>query len=120
MIFEPHHCIMIVDDEASIVSMLQDVMNLAGFKCQGYTDPQKALTAFLQNPQAYKVMITDLTMPGMKGDELALAAGQANPHCKIILTSGYQADSLTANLKDFTLLQKPYHIEKLLALIRSF
>lgn len=117
---EPHHYIMIVDDEASIVDMLQDVMALAGFKCRGYTQPQKALAAFMAEPQAYKVVITDLTMPLMKGDDFAVALQQINPECKIILSTGYQSDSLNSNLKNFTLLQKPYQIENLLNLIRQF
>lgn len=111
--------IMIVDDETSIVSMLEDVMALAGFKCRGFTKPEKALAAFLAEPLAYRVLITDLTMPALKGDAFAITAQKANPNCKIILSTGYHSEALNPRLKNFTLLQKPYRIDELLVLVQN-
>ncbi len=116
---KPDLYIMIVDDETSIVSMLEDVMALAGFKCRGFTEPEKALAAFLSEPMAYRVLITDLTMPNLKGDAFALAAQSANPDCKIILSTGYHSESLSPHLRNFTLLQKPYRIDELLNLVQT-
>jgi DNA-binding NtrC family response regulator len=109
--------IMIVDDEISIVSMLEDVMKLAGYKCRGFFNPEEALKAFMKEPQTYKVLITDLTMPGLKGDDFAAAVHKANPECMIILSTGYHSEGLDEKLKNFILLQKPYQIESLLTLI---
>ena len=119
MTTDSNQYIMIVDDETSIVSMLEDVMALAGFKCRGFTQPEKALAAFLAEPLAYRVLITDLTMPTLKGDIFAIAAQKANPNCKIILSTGYQSETLNPKLKDFTLLQKPYRIDDLLSLVHN-
>ncbi len=110
--------IMIVDDETNIVEMLVDVMALSGLKCRGFTQPEKALAAFLSEPLAYRVLITDLTMPTLKGDAFAIAAQSANPQCKIILSTGYHSETLSPKLKNFTLLQKPYRIDELLSLVQ--
>lgn len=111
--------VMIVDDETSIVSMLEDVMAVAGYKCRGFTRPQEALTAFMADPLAYKVVITDLTMPALKGDDFALAVNAANPECMVILSTGHPSENLTDKLKKFTILQKPYQIDSLLDLIQK-
>ena len=114
-----NHYIMIVDDEPSIVSMLEDVMVLAGYKCRGFNEPTKALAAFLAEPLLYKVVITDLTMPVMKGDAFAIAVSAANQDCMIILSTGNHYEPSIEKLQSLILLQKPYRIETLLELIQN-
>ncbi len=119
MTSDTNQYIMIVDDEASIVSMLEDVMSLAGYNCRGFTHPEKALDAFKIEPEMYKVVITDLTMPYLKGDDFALAVTAINPECMIIVSTGFQAEHLKDKLKNYTVLQKPYKTESLLKLIQK-
>lgn len=119
MASDSNNYIMIVDDETSIVSMLEDALSLAGYKCRGFTHPEKALTAFKTEPEIYKVVITDLTMPFLKGDDFALALTAINPECLIIVSTGFQAEHIKDRLKNYTVLQKPYKIETLLSLIQK-
>ncbi len=119
MTSDTNQYIMIVDDEDNMVSMLEDVISLAGYKCRGFTHPKKALDAFKIEPEVYKVVITDLTMPYLKGDDFALALSAINPNCMIIVSTGFQAEHLKDKLKNYIVLQKPYKIDILLSLIKK-
>lgn len=81
-------------------------------------DGQEAMEIALLTPP--ELLITDVSMPGMSGIELAITLRRVFPDCKILLFSG---DVATAGLlavaqragHTFTLLSKPVHPEELLA-----
>jgi CheY-like chemotaxis protein len=56
---------------------------------QGEQDPHAALARFRRNPAAFNVVITDLSMPGMGGFELARELLAIRPGLLIIITSGF-------------------------------
>ncbi len=83
---------LLVDDEELLVQLNTELLSAEGFRVSGFTDPQAALAAVCQEPLAFDVVITDLTMPGMTGLELATALRRVRSDLPIILVSGYGAD----------------------------
>ncbi len=81
--------VLFVDDEAGIVSLATAVLEQIGYMPVSFTDPVKAFDAFQNEPDRFKAVITDLTMPKMTGTELAQALHRLRPNLPVILTSGY-------------------------------
>mgnify|MGYP003351443915 CR=1 FL=1 len=81
--------ILYVDDEPLLVPVVERQLSLAGYAVTGYTNPHDALEAFKREPDAFALVITDLSMPGMNGLELATELRRLRPDTAIILSSGY-------------------------------
>lgn len=81
--------ILIVDDEESVARFMGDLFDSRGGKVTILTDSQAALDLFRYDPMAFDLVITDQTMPGMSGIELARILLTMNPKLPVILCTGY-------------------------------
>ena len=86
--------ILFVDDEAPIMLVGRLMLEGLGYQVEGGTDALEMLERFKEAPDAFDLVITDLTMPGITGLELSRRLLQIRPDICIILTTGYNA-SLT-------------------------
>ncbi|WP_457573062.1 hybrid sensor histidine kinase/response regulator [Desulfolithobacter sp.] len=88
-------CLMVVDDQQEIALMMQRMLAGLGYDAVACTSPTEALAAFTRHPDRYDLLITDTTMPGMSGIDLAgeilrlkadvpvlLVTGFGEPHCR--------------------------------------
>lgn len=116
----PQPVVLVVDDEKVIADTLVAILSRSGYTALSAYDGTAALEiAALIPPQ---MMITDVCMPDMSGIELAIAAREAIPDCKVLLFSGQAStvDLLTtarAAGYEFEALSKPIHPTELLARI---
>ncbi len=102
--------VMFVDDEEMICSIFKTMLESAGFSVQVFMDGQSALSAMMKDPHGWDILITDMTMPGLSGADLAKEARKLNPDIPIILCSGYSdilTDELLHSLKINAFLSKP-------------
>jgi signal transduction histidine kinase/DNA-binding response OmpR family regulator len=108
--------ILFVDDEASIARLAQVMLKNLGHRVTPFGKPAEALQAFVAAPESFDLVITDLTMPGMTGIELAKGIREVDPKIPIILNSGY-ADEIPeetlAAVGIRVLLQKPFQMQAL-------
>jgi CheY-like chemotaxis protein len=81
--------VLYIDDDEALVFLATRMLERAGYRVTGFIDPQHALDAFRSKPDEYDVVVTDLSMPGMPGSELARELQRIRPDVPIILTSGY-------------------------------
>jgi len=104
--------IMLVEDDALVGHTLKEQIESRNHHVTWYMDPANALNAFKLNQKHFDLVITDLTMPGLSGKELAAQLKQLSPDLPIILYSGQTAyiekDSLYA-----AILQKPITLKAL-------
>jgi CheY-like chemotaxis protein len=102
--------IFVVDDEPVIASTLAAILQMNGFTARFFTSPLEALTA--ARTKAPDLLISDVTMPGISGIDLAIKMKAQCPKCKILLFSGHPAslallEDARAQGHDFRLLLKP-------------
>lgn len=83
--------VLIVDDDEAVGQMLLETLEKLGCQPVWQSDPQRALRLFETAPRAFDVIVTDLTMPGLNGDELARAARRTRADIPLILYSGQSA-----------------------------
>ena len=81
--------ILFVDDEASLVKMVSQMLTRSGYEVVGKKSSQEALKLFTMDPDQFDLVITDMAMPGMTGDEVAKQIVQVRPDIPIILCTGH-------------------------------
>jgi len=93
-----------------------------GYEVEVHTDAEAALRAFREDPDAFDLVITDLTMPGMTGGALAAAILELRPDVPVLLCSGFAARPEIRQAMDLgirTFVQKPVVIEELARAVRN-
>ena len=81
--------VLFVDDETMLVDMSQQILQRLGYQVTACTSSVEALQHFQNDPSAFDLIITDMTMPHMTGKELATAILKINPELPIILCTGF-------------------------------
>ncbi len=119
-IVEGHSRIMIVDDEPMILDVVRLGLEKHGFRVTGFNDGIEALEVFRNDPLAFDLVLTDQTMPGITGFELATHISNLRSDIPIILSTGYSQaldnnELRTAGISHF--LPKPIKIHDLAALL---
>jgi PAS domain S-box-containing protein len=114
--------ILVVDDEASIITITSRTLQAFGYKVMTAADGADAVATYLQNKKKIAVVLTDMSMPIMDGAAVIHALTKINPNIKIIATSGLNtnvglAKGIRSKVKHF--LTKPYVAETLLKTIRT-
>ncbi len=117
-----HERIMFVDDEESIRLSIGNLLEDNGYTVQLFQSGEEALNEFKNHPHHFDLIITDMTMPGITGDQLAVAFLSIRPDIPIMLCTGYsekisEAKALELGIKKY--FQKPIVYQKLLFFIRE-
>ncbi len=81
--------ILLVDDEDQIARMLEQMLASLGYRVRAVSDPIEALEIFENTPQAFDLVITDMTMPKITGDLLARELMKIRPEIPVILCTGF-------------------------------
>jgi DNA-binding NtrC family response regulator len=114
--------ILFVDDEASIAEVTQEMLELLGYESEVETSGEDALKAFKAAPDKIDLVITDQTMPGMSGEELARELTAVRPDIPIILCTGYSdvmTESEARELGIQACIMKPISLEGMEDIIRA-
>ena len=114
--------ILIVDDEPLLVRISQRILEDFGYTVTGFTDSREALEKVKAGPQLFDLIITDQTMPGISGSELARAILAIAPRMPIILCTGHSEttsanDALALGIRKY--LSKPIHGDELARTVRE-
>jgi len=114
--------ILLVDDEPQIIGMEKQLLEKLGYRIATQTSSTEALEMFAAQPDQFDLVITDMTMPQMTGDQLARRIWEIRPGIPIILCTGYNEmmseDKATAmGIRKFIL--KPIDKDELAMAIRS-
>jgi PAS domain S-box-containing protein len=114
--------ILFVDDEDALVDLGTQMLRSLGYDVVGRTGSLEALEAFRAGPEAFDLVITDMTMPGLTGMELAKELTAIRPDVPIILCTGFSElidgkKVAEARIREFVL--KPYATRHFAATIRK-
>jgi CheY-like chemotaxis protein len=80
--------ILVVDDEVPVLSVIQQSLRKMGYRVITRADSQDALETFRAEPDKFDLVITDHTMPGLQGAELAEKMGEIRSEVPVILVTG--------------------------------
>ena len=86
--------ILVVDDEAALVSLAEEWIAGLGYEPVGFTDARLALAELEADPRRFDLLLTDEVMPGLTGTALAQRARALRADLPILLASGYGGPDL--------------------------
>lgn len=81
--------ILLVDDDPTIAQLITKILIKLGYNVTTFTNSADAMQKFYQLPDAFDLIITDMTMPYMTGAELSKNILKIRPDMKIIMCTGF-------------------------------
>jgi DNA-binding NtrC family response regulator len=111
-----------VDDELAIVKMMEQMLSFLNYSVVAMTDSKAALDTFRNDPAAFDLVITDMTIPGLTGDRLIGEIRRIRKSIPVILCSGYNEKINAENAQRTgagTFMIKPFEMEILAHTIRD-
>ncbi|MFH2218501.1 MAG: response regulator [Pseudomonadota bacterium] len=114
--------VLIVDDEPSILRLSKQRLERLGYRVKGVTSPVEALEIFRVKPNDFDLAITDMTMPQMAGDKLAVELMKVRKDIPVILCTGFSSkisDEKAAALGIKGFAMKPLSKEDLAKVVRK-
>jgi signal transduction histidine kinase len=111
--------VLVVDDEPGVRTFMAVTLREAGYDAVEAEDPGAALRLF--EARQPDLLLTDYSMPGMTGLELAEhARARSNGALRVLIVSGYaDADAIEASAARPTLLRKPFDERALIEAVRD-
>lgn len=104
--------ILVVEDERDAREALCELLAMLGHTYEAASNAEEALQCLQRHP--FDVLLTDLTLPGMSGLDLARAAVAMKAANRVVFSSGREAPPRDASLPfAFTALLKPYSLDQL-------
>ena len=97
--------LLIVDDEPTLLALLRRYLERLGYEVDTAASSRDALARFSREPAGYGMVIADLTLAGMNGEEMIGRMRAANPKLRALIASGYPYEPSLANVG---FLQKPF------------
>jgi len=108
--------VLFLDDEQALVGLAARLLQRLGYTVSGFTQAALALEAFAAAPDAFDIVVTDLSMPGLNGIEVARRMLALRPGLPVLLMSGYLRPEEAERAQEIgirEIVRKPAAIEEL-------
>jgi CheY-like chemotaxis protein len=117
----PAGTVLVVDDDEAVRRLTAAMLEKNGFSVLTAADGEEAVAVFRERADEIAVVILDLAMPGLDGEEAAREVRAVRPQAPLVFTSGYsqyRADQPPETQSRTAFMQKPFTLEDLLEAIR--
>lgn len=116
--------ILFVDDQPALADLGQQMLERLGYQAHSCTSGAQALRLISSRTRCYDLLISDMSMPGMTGLELAAACLEIRPELKVIICTGHDAIPLEQDEADpqipiAALMNKPIGLDDLADAVRG-
>ncbi len=114
--------ILVVEDEPAVREMIVRILSAEGYVVLEAQNGQDALTVFQGNSKPIALVLTDVAMPEMGGQELGLRLAKLAPTLRVIYMSGFTDEEVVRRgllQRDVPIVQKPLLPESLTRRIRA-
>jgi two-component system cell cycle sensor histidine kinase/response regulator CckA len=114
--------VLLVDDEETIIEVMEKALLLTGYKVFVARGGEEALEVFKRNRERIDIVILDMIMPGMGGGKVFDSLRALHPGVKVVLSSGYSIDGEASQIMARGcngFIQKPFGIRELSQKIRE-
>jgi CheY-like chemotaxis protein len=108
---------LVVEDDALVRMAIVDMLEVAGHAAVEAPDGEAALGQ-LEQDDAFDVLISDISLPGISGEELAARLHHRWPAIRIVLISGRDRVAVPA-AGEVSFLPKPFRFEDLLRVVEA-
>jgi PAS domain S-box-containing protein len=109
--------VLLVDDEELIRELARTVLQVNGYRVLEANDGEQALDLFRDRWMEIDLVVLDLTMPRLSGQDTFRAMQGINPAARVLFSSGYSAETLADTGGVIGMLPKPYRPADLVAAV---
>ncbi len=114
--------VLVVDDEETVRTVAARMLERLGFSVELANNGRDAMEVFRVNPTRFTLVLLDLTMPHLDGEETFRQMRMLNPGVRVILTSGFNQQEAVNRFTGKGLagfIQKPFELGSLIQIVRS-
>jgi two-component system cell cycle sensor histidine kinase/response regulator CckA len=111
-----HGCVLLVDDEVDVRVLGGKMLERLGFEVRVASNGAEALEIYRRNPGMFSLVLLDLTMPHMNGQETFHELRKINPAVRVLISSGYSESEMTSRFageKIDGFIEKPFTLDEL-------
>ena len=112
-------CILMVDDEPLILTVMADFLRQAGREVWTAGDVNAAMGLVIDKPSQFTCLVTDYSMPGLTGADLIILMRRTHPQIPMVLAtaSGYAVTNDWRVMNNVWLLVKPFGGRELVGVV---
>jgi CheY-like chemotaxis protein len=113
--------ILVIDDEKTVRDTLREMLLPLGWEVLTAPDGAAGVALFEERAQDIRLVVLDLSMPGLTGEQTFHALREHDPEVPVVLSSGFSEEEAVRRFEGLGLsgfLQKPYRLETLVDTIR--
>jgi PAS domain S-box-containing protein len=114
--------VLLIDDERIVLDVGEQILKRLGYQVYSAPSGPDAIDIYRRESARIDLVILDLIMPGMGGDDIFERLKEINPQVKVILSSGYSVDGKATELLERgcnAFIQKPFSLDELSSKIRT-
>ncbi len=115
--------VLVIDDEEPVREAVTDILDLERLPVLTAADGHAGIDLYRQHQADIGLILLDLSMPGLNGEETFHELRQINPRAYVLLSSGYSQDEVAARFigqSDVGFIQKPYDAEQLVREVKRY
>jgi signal transduction histidine kinase len=115
--------ILLIDDEELVREVFADMVHELSIKLLMASGGEEGISMYQQQRDAIDLVVLDLSMPGIDGEETFKRLKAINPDVKVVLSSGYAEEEVATRFAGMGLsgfVQKPYRWAELGPTLRKF
>ena len=119
---EPALVVLLAEDEDIVRELVSSVLEREGFEVHAARDGLEALEQLERIDRPIDLLVTDLVMPRMSGQELAERVAERQPQARTVFISGYSEESPTLErgaLGESAFVRKPFSPSALVQTVNS-
>jgi DNA-binding NtrC family response regulator len=112
--------ILLIEDEDEIRGLMSGVLTASGYTVIEANDGDHAIEQYLRLRETISVVLTDLSLPKVSGQQVLETIRNANPSARVVVCSGYLDEKKKSELMRLgatEMLDKPYSVNKLLEVV---
>jgi CheY-like chemotaxis protein len=114
--------VLVIDDERTVLNVAEGALSRRGARVLTAEDGRRGVEIFREHRDVISVVILDLQMPVMGGEQALPLLHEANPDIPVILSSGFDEKEVTrrfSRLKPTSFLQKPFTAQRLIEAVAA-
>jgi CheY-like chemotaxis protein len=114
--------VLAVDDDPAILDLVEEMLVPLGYKVLSAASGEEALELLSERKERVDLLLTDVVLPGIKGQDLATKLLASSPEVRVLFMSGFLCPSMAHNDNDHgfeAFIQKPFAQNSLLRKLRK-
>jgi len=113
----PGYRILLVEDDALLATVASEQLEALGCRVAHVSASAEDAIRWIEAGGEVDLLFADIVMPGMNGVALAVYLGEHRPGIRVLLTTGYGADLLDEQQRDYPVIGKPWRGAEIAAAI---